>query len=99
MIRITWLIGILIILGTIGIIIAFIFAVSEVQSARDYAKENDRELKELTESIRRERLIHSFLLWDVREHKVSVTNCPNCGAPYTGEEVCEYCGTIFRKET
>ena len=23
-----------------------------------------------------------------------MTNCPNCGAPITGD-VCEYCGTVF----
>lgn len=25
-------------------------------------------------------------------------NCPNCGAPITGEK-CEYCGTVFNAET
>lgn len=25
-----------------------------------------------------------------------MTNCPNCGAPITGD-VCEYCGTVFKK--
>ena len=29
---------------------------------------------------------------------VTVTNCPNCGAPYTGKNVCEYCGTVFPRE-
>ena len=24
-----------------------------------------------------------------------MTNCPNCGAPITGDK-CEYCGTVFR---
>ena len=26
-----------------------------------------------------------------------MSNCPNCGAPITGDR-CEYCGTVFRKE-
>ena len=25
------------------------------------------------------------------------TNCPNCGAPITGDK-CEFCGTLFRNE-
>lgn len=29
--------------------------------------------------------------------KATVTNCPNCGAPYTGKAVCEYCGTMLPK--
>ena len=27
-----------------------------------------------------------------------MTNCPNCGAPITGAK-CEYCETVFEKET
>lgn len=26
--------------------------------------------------------------------RLSITNCPNCGAPITGRQ-CEYCGTMF----
>lgn len=26
---------------------------------------------------------------------VSITNCKNCGAPLSGENHCEYCGTYY----
>lgn len=32
----------------------------------------------------------------IKEQKM--TNCPNCGAPITGEK-CEYCGTVFEEKT
>ena len=28
--------------------------------------------------------------------RLKTTSCPNCGAPYTGKETCEYCGTAFQ---
>lgn len=30
------------------------------------------------------------------EYSLTITNCPNCGAPITSK-VCEYCGTHFSK--
>lgn len=30
--------------------------------------------------------------------KIESLNCPNCGAPVSKTDVCEYCGTRFREE-
>jgi hypothetical protein len=37
--------------------------------------------------------MHEFM--SERYKRIAVTNCPNCGAPYTGKNTCEYCGTMF----
>ena len=41
--------------------------------------------------------MHEFM--SERYKRVTATNCPNCGAPYTGKDACEYCGTMLQKET
>lgn len=39
--------------------------------------------------------MHEFM--SERYKRVTIANCPNCGAPYTGKDVCEYCGTKYTK--
>lgn len=29
------------------------------------------------------------------KERPTITNCPNCGAPYEGKDRCEYCGTYL----
>ena len=35
--------------------------------------------------------LHEFML-----KKYAITNCPNCGAPYNGNDQCEYCGSDLK---